>query len=128
MTAGMPENQLPEVRIDPADTPPVINDKTLAAHIEKFSGGILGSQNVVHPKPVMGAEDFGLYGRTPENIPICLVWLGITKPEIMAELKRKGEVPPPLHSPKLNPDYEKAIETGIEAMTANVIGLMKEGK
>ncbi len=72
----------------------------------------------------MGAEDFGKYGRTPENIPVCLVWLGVTRPELMAGLKSKGESPAPLHSPVLQADYRKAIETGIEAMTANVIGLM----
>ena len=72
----------------------------------------------------MVGEDFGKYGRTPENIPICLIWLGSTKPELMRELIAKGEKPFPLHSPQLNPDYEKTIETGIRVMTANVLGLM----
>ena len=76
------------------------------------------------PAPAMVGEDFGKYGRTPENIPICLIWLGSTNPELMKELNAKGEKPAPLHSPLLHPDYEKTIETGIEVMTENVIGLM----
>ncbi len=127
LTAGLPENLMPEVIVSPENTPPVINNARLKSDIESFSGGILGAQNVVPVKPVMGAEDFGLYGKTPENIPIFLIWLGITKPELMAEYKSKGQSPPPLHSPNLTPDYQKAIETGIEAMTANVIGMMKGG-
>ena len=72
----------------------------------------------------MVGEDFGKYGRTPENVPICLIWLGSTSTELMKSLMEKGEKPAPLHSPNLNPDYEKTIETGIKVMTGNVIGLM----
>ena len=72
----------------------------------------------------MVGEDFGKYGRTPENIPICLMWLGSTNPELMKQLKAEGKKPYPLHSPMLNPDYKNTIETGISVMAGNVIGLM----
>ncbi len=72
----------------------------------------------------MVGEDFGKYGRTPEKVPICLIWLGSTSHELMTELNAKGEKPSPLHSATLHPDYEKTIITGIEVMTGNVIGLM----
>ena len=70
----------------------------------------------------MVGEDFGKYGYTPENVSINLIWLGSTNPELMDSLRAEGELPPPLHSPKLNPDYEKTIETGIRVMVNTLLG------
>jgi len=123
--AGMPEDKLPLVTIENADTPPVINHEELSEKIKGFATPIIGAENIVKTTPAMVGEDFGKYGRTPENVPICLIWLGSTKPDLMHELKLKGEKPFPLHSPQLNPDYEKTIETGIRVMAGNVLGLMK---
>lgn len=122
--SGMPENKLPDVQIEPRETPPVLNNPELSERIRAFATQTIGAENVLKPSPVMGGEDFGKYGRTPENIPICLIWLGSTSPELMGRLKAKGEEPVPLHSPFLAPDYEKTIETGIKVMTGNVLGLM----
>jgi amidohydrolase len=128
MAAGSPENKFPLVNVIPEITPPVINDPELAGKIEKFTSGVLGAGNVVHCKPAMVAEDFGKYGLTPEKIPICLMWLGCTQSERLKELEQKGEVPAPLHSPYLLPDYQKTIETGIRVMAGNVIDFMNSGK
>ncbi len=122
--AGMPEDKLPVVKIEPAETPPVINNSQLSEKINGFATGIIGGENVVKTSPAMVGEDFGRYGRTAENIPICLIWLGSTDKALMQDLKVKGEKPAPLHSANLNPDYEKAIETGIKVMAGNVIGLL----
>jgi hippurate hydrolase len=122
--AGMPEDKLPLVKIESAETPPVINNQELSEKISGFATGIIGSKNIVKTAPAMVGEDFGKYGRTPENVPICLIWLGSTSAGLMKELNAKGDKPFPLHSPYLNPDYEKTIETGIKVMTGNVIGLM----
>ena len=123
--AGMPENKLPLVEVSPADTPPVLNNPALSEKINGFASNIIGSNNIVKVSPAMVGEDFGKYGRTPENVPICLIWLGSTSSGLMQELAAKGEKPAPLHSPLLHPDYEKTIETGIKVMTGNVIGLLK---
>jgi hypothetical protein len=72
----------------------------------------------------MVAEDFGIYGYTPEKIPINLIWLGSTAAGQMQDIRRRGESPPPLHSPELLPDYQKTIETGIRVMVGNLLGLM----
>jgi len=122
--AGMPEDKLPLVKIESAETPPVINNQELSEKLMGFAKGIIGAENVVKTSPAMVGEDFGKYGKTPENIPICLIWLGSTSADLMKELNAKGEKPAPLHSPILNPDYEKTIETGIKVMVGNVIGLM----
>lgn len=122
--AGMPEDKLPLVKIESAETPPVINNQELSEKIRYFATETIGKDNIVKTAPAMVGEDFGKYGRTPENVPICLIWLGSTNPDLMKELNAKGEKPFPLHSPNLNPDYEKTIETGIKVMAGNVIGLM----
>ncbi len=127
LTAGMSEDKMPEVWVSPGDHPPVINDVDLYEKIHEYSGNVLGAENMIRVDPAMVGEDFGLYGRTPEKVPICLIWLGSTNPEVMKDYLAKGEKPPPLHSSLLNPDYPATIETGIKAMVANVIGLFGEG-
>ncbi|MCF6333501.1 MAG: amidohydrolase [Draconibacterium sp.] len=124
--AGMPDDKLPDVFVLPVETPPVLNNSELSKKIDGFASEIIGTENIVETSPAMVGEDFGKYGRTPENIPICLIWLGSTNPELMKELNAKGKKPFPLHSPNLNPDYEKTIETGIKVMVGNVIGLMRK--
>ena len=124
--AGMPEDKFPDVEISSGEIPPVVNDEYLSSKMKEFTSSVIGLENIMTQMPSMGGEDFGLYGRTPENIPICLIRLGSTNPEWMKELKAQGQKPYPLHSPLMKPDYEKTIETGIKAMTANVIGLLKK--
>ncbi len=51
----------------------------------------LGASNVSPAKPVMGAEDFGLFGEG--NVPICMFWLGTISPERLAAATAKGETP-----------------------------------
>jgi hippurate hydrolase len=122
--AGMPDNKLPKVFVSEVDTPPVLNNQELTKKIEGYAMEVIGAENILKTNPAMVGEDFGKYGRTEEEIPICLIWLGSTDPELLKDLTQKGIKPAPLHSPFLNPDYEKTIETGIKVLSANVIGLM----
>jgi len=126
--AGMPEDRFPEVNVSPVETPPVINDTELAGMVKEYASGIIGPDNIKEVSPAMVAEDFSQYGRTPENVPICLIWLGSTDPDLMKQLKEQGREPFPLHSPYLNPDYQRTIETGIIVMTGNVLGLMNANR
>lgn len=123
-TAGMPDDKLPNVYVSPVETPPVINDENLSSRIYSLASASIGKENIVETKAEMVGEDFGKYGLTPEKVPICLMWLGSTNPELMNQLKAEGKKPFPLHSPHLNPDYENTIKSGIKVMTSNVMGLM----
>ena len=125
-TAGLPDDKLPKIFVDPAETPPVLNNPALSNSVIGFASEIIGADNIIETQPEMVGEDFGKYGLTPENVPICLIWLGSTSPELMKQLEAEGKRPSPLHSPTLTPDYENTIKTGIEVMTANVIGLLKK--
>jgi len=123
LMAGMPADRLPVVSIDPAYTPPVINNPELSALVRKAAEISIGADNIIALSPAMVGEDFGRYGRTEEQVPICLIWLGSTSPELMKELKENGKQPAPLHSPELNPDYRATIYTGIRVMVNNVLQL-----
>ena len=126
--AGLGEDLLPEIDVSSVETPPVINNSELIGRIHQFAGNIIGADNIAEVSPAMVGEDFGKYGRTPEKVPISLIWLGSTDPELMKKLKKEGKEPFPLHSPYLNPDYQKTIETGIRVMAGNVIGLTASGE
>ena len=66
----------------------------------------------------MGGEDFGMYGRTEERIPICLLWLGSAD-----DSRREEGRLPPTHSPYYAPDFEPTLKTGITALVAAVLDL-----
>jgi metal-dependent amidase/aminoacylase/carboxypeptidase family protein len=101
------------------------NDPKLTQRLTSAWQSWLGAEKVIRKKPVMGAEDFSEYGRTPEKVPICIFWVGATEPKL---LQRTGNAPaamlPSLHSPLFAPLPEPTIKTGITAMSAAVLELM----
>ncbi|MXZ35634.1 MAG: amidohydrolase, partial [Acidobacteria bacterium] len=90
--AGMPPDRLPLMSILDS-TPPTYNDPALARRASQAMARVLGKDNVLDLKPVMGGEDFGLYGRTPQKVPVCMFWLGAVAPQKM-EASRKPGAPP----------------------------------
>ncbi|HMB07642.1 MAG TPA: amidohydrolase, partial [Isosphaeraceae bacterium] len=102
--------------------PPTVNTPKLVARVVPALAKALGDSNVKEVDPVMGAEDFGLFGRG--GVSTFLFRLGTIPPERMAEAKSKGETLPSLHSSKYHPDPAPSLRTGIRAMTAAVCGLL----
>jgi hippurate hydrolase len=87
---------------------------------------VLGKDNVLDLKPVMGGEDFGLYGRTPQKVPVCMFWLGAVAPETMEASRKPGASPlPSLHSSRYAPDPEPTLKTGVKALTAIALDLLQ---
>lgn len=126
ISAGLPENKFPEVIVKDEYTPPVINNKELTATWVNVLNNTLGDENVIQVDPVMAGEDFGRYGYTKENIPICLMWLGTVSPELMKEHNEKGTELPPLHSPYFAPYPETTIKTGVKSMVEVALELFEE--
>ncbi len=126
ISAGLPENKFPEIKIADSYTPPVQNDPALTHHAASSFSKILGEQNVVPVEPTMAGEDFGKYGQTDEQIPIFMFWVGAVNPELYAKHMEKGISLPPLHSPHLAPDYENTIRTGIKSMSFATINLFQK--
>ncbi|MSU20098.1 MAG: amidohydrolase [Pedosphaera sp.] len=121
--AGIPDNRLPIVAVENESSSATYNDPALTQRVVKSFQSWLGEQNTIREKPVMGAEDFGLFGRTEDKIPICMFWLGSVEPQRVQESKRSGQPLPSLHSSTYHPVPETTIKTGVTAMTAAVLEL-----
>lgn len=126
LSAGMPEDKLPEVKVLNESTFSTFNEIELTKRLSLVSKNILGENNVVATQPVMGGEDFGLFGRTEEKIPICIYWLGTVAPEKVSAAAEGGEPLPSLHSPFFAPLPEPSIKTGVKTMTASVLELLSK--
>ncbi len=123
--AGVPEDRLPIMKIQDEFTPATYNDPELTDRLANIFRNVLGEKSVTPVEPVMGAEDFGLYGREQPKIPICMFWLGAVAPAKFEESIKEGTPLPSLHSPIFAPDREPAIKTGVTAMTAAALELLQ---
>jgi hippurate hydrolase len=125
-SAGMPAEKMPEVIVSDDQAPALYNQPALCAEVRRHCEAELGESNVLTREPVMGAEDFAEYGLTKEKVPLCMFWLGTQAPEAVEEARAKGFTLPSLHSPYFKPVPEPTITTGVRAMTATVLGLMRK--
>jgi hippurate hydrolase len=123
LAAGMPENKTPEVTLQNESIPAVYNDIELTKKLKNVAVQVLGKENVLDTEPVMGAEDFGLFGRTDEKIPICIFWLGTISQEKIDKSQKAGEFLPSLHSPFFAPEVLPTLKTGVKSMASFTISL-----
>lgn len=124
LAAGIPEKLLPTVEVSEEGAKSTYNDPALTKRVVGAIGHWLGPGNVVPKSPVMGAEDFGLFGRVEPRIPICIFWLGTITKESVTESIKTGRTLPSLHSSKFAPVPEPTLKTGVIAMTAAVLELV----
>jgi len=125
-SAGLNEDQMPEITVADEYTPPVTNDPDLVTNVAASMARIIGSENVIRVDPSTVAEDFGIYGRTPEQVKIALFWLGGVNPLKYSESKGKDIMLPSLHSSTFNPDFRPAYLTGVNAMSRAMLDLLQE--
>ncbi len=123
LSAGIPEDRLPEIKFSEDYTPSTYNEPKLTQRLAGAWENWLGATNVIKAKPTMGGEDFSEYSRTPEKIPACIFWVGAVKPELVAASKKTGKPLPSLHSPFFAPVVDPTIKTAITAMCASVLEL-----
>jgi hippurate hydrolase len=123
--AGVPADHAPIVRVIHS-TPATINNPELSRRVGSALERALGKENVLPAEPVMASEDFSQYGLTDLKVPYCMFWLGATDPQRLKEANDKGTRLPGLHSSEFYPEPEPAIRTGVEAMTASVLDLLKK--
>jgi hippurate hydrolase len=86
----------------------------------------LGDGNVEIVDPTMGGEDFSEYSLPDHSIPAVDFHIGAVEPAKIAEYKQARKELPSLHSSKFAPVPEPTIRTGVAAMTAAVLELMKK--
>ena len=123
ISAGLPEALFPVVEIKDEYTPAVFNHPELVEKLRISFEKSLGKDNAVKVSPVMGGEDFGMYGRVEPIIPTALFWLGAVNKNVYQKAIRDDIVLPSLHSDLFLPDAEPTIETGVKAMTGAALDL-----
>ncbi|MCI0746613.1 MAG: amidohydrolase [Verrucomicrobia subdivision 3 bacterium] len=124
LAAGLAEELYPVVTLANESSPATYNSPELVGRLGAVFKNWFGEDRTVSTKPIMGAEDFGLYGRTEDKIPICMFWLGTVAPEQFQEHQNTGKPLPALHSSKFLPVLEPTLKTGVTAMTAAVLELL----
>jgi hippurate hydrolase len=125
LQAGLPPDKMPEITINDPQTPATINDKALTNRLVNIFAEHLGKDNVLEMPPSMVGEDFSRFGLQPKKVPICMFWLGTTDPALVKESKETGKILPSLHSSAFSPLPEPTIKTGITAMTAAALELLR---
>jgi hippurate hydrolase len=125
-SAGLNEDQMPEITVADEYTPPVVNDPDLVTDVTASMSRIIGSENVIRVDPSTVAEDFGHYGRTAEQVKIGLFWLGGVNPFKYSESKENDTMLPSLHSSTFCPDFRPAYITGVNAMSRAMLDLLQK--
>jgi amidohydrolase len=126
LAAGVPDELAPIVTVSATEVvPATYNDPELTERLAGVFRRTLGADRVVKDSPSMGSEDFGLLGLEGRKIPICMFRLGAVDPVKVAESRQTGKPLPSLHSSLFHPLPEPTLRTGVIAMTAAVLDLMK---
>jgi len=124
--AGVPADRSPIIEVSKDHVPATINDAALTRRVAAAMEKSLGKENVVEGKPVMGSEDFSLFALAEPKPPTTMFWLGAVDPVKWKEAQEKGTRLPSLHSSEFAPLPEPAIRTGVKAMTAAALDLLKK--
>jgi amidohydrolase len=120
---GIPADRMPIVKVLES-TPATINDSPFAERLRKSATAALGPDHVEEAKAVMGSEDVGLF-TLDGKIPGVMFWLGAADPAKLAGSRKTGVALPSTHSALFAPVYAPAIKTGVTAMTAMALDLLK---
>jgi hippurate hydrolase len=118
IAAGIPEDRMPEVKVQDEFTPALYNDPTLTRRMGGVLKTWLSADRVRTVDPVMGGEDFSEYGRTAEKVPLFDLWVGAVP---------SGTDPsnaPGLHSNRFAPELKPTLETAVTALTAELLELL----
>lgn len=125
LSAGLPPDKAPVVTVlEDEYTPSLANDPALAGRVKSSLVAALGADKVFDSKPMMGSEDFGVFGLEGHQIPVTFFILGAMYPDRFAQASEDHPLPGP-HTSKFEPDPEPTLETGVTAMTAVAISLLK---
>ena len=120
---GIPADRMPTVSVF-ENTPATYNNPELTARMRAVGEAALGKANVVDSPTLMVSEDVGQFS-LGGKIPMVMFWLGGADPQKLEKSKRTGVSLPANHSPLFAPVYEPAIRTGVTAVTAMALDILK---
>ncbi|MGF1607330.1 MAG: amidohydrolase [Rhodothalassiaceae bacterium] len=122
---GLPDDKLPKVELHGGEgVGPTVNDPVLTARIMDTLADRFGRDRIITATPVMGAEDFSEFGKTEEDIPSLIFWVGGADPAKFREARARGQSLPSNHSPLFVPQPEPVLTMGVEAMTTAALELL----
>ena len=124
--AGVPAERMPLVTVAEDHVPATINNPELTRRVAVGLEHTLGKENVVQVEAAMASEDFSLYALDEPKPPICMFSLGAADPVKFKEAREKGTRLPGPHSAEFAPVPEPTIRTGVKAMTAAVLEILKK--
>jgi hippurate hydrolase len=126
LSAGLPDKLMPEVVVENSSLISTYNDPALAERIAGVFKARFGEERVYEIPPTMGGEDFAYFGKTADEIPSFIFWIGGGDPKAVAAARAgKGATPPSNHSPFFAPVPEPTLATGVEALTVGALELFK---
>ena len=125
LTAGVPEDKLPEVVVSEFSYPPTFNDKPLARRLKAVLTEQMGEDALLAPKEGggMGAEDFGFFTTDP-YIPSVYFGVGGTPKADFERAANGGPAVASHHSPLFKITPEPAVKSGVEATVHALMDLM----
>ena len=127
IATGLPDELMPEIVVNAAEgATSVYNDPALTRRLRADFIAWLGEDRVKTFQPSMVSEDFSEFGRTVEHVPVCIFRLGALDAKFISECERTGTPLPSLHSAKFAPLPEPAITTGVTAMAAVALDILKK--
>ena len=91
---GLPKNLYPEISLKDEYTPALFNNPDLIQKLRLSFENSVGKENVLKLSPVMGGEDFGMYGRVEPIIPTALFWLGAVNKKVYDKSLRENIILP----------------------------------
>lgn len=122
---GVPQERMPVVTVSKSEIAPVTaNDPALTERMRKVATSAIGADHVEEANSIMGSEDVGLFS-LDGKIPAMMFRLGAADPQKLAQARETGVPLPGPHSPLFAPVYAPTIKTGVTAMTAMALDLLK---
>jgi hippurate hydrolase len=126
IAAGLPDDRMPVVSVDPGYTPTTYNTEQLSDRLLALWDSHFGADRVVELKPVMTGEDFGQFWLADQSKESVLFWVGGVHKAKWDEVGGDTTSLPSLHSPFWAPDAEAVIATATEAMTVAALDILKK--
>jgi amidohydrolase len=117
-SSGAPD---PQIKISEG-TPSLFNDPELTIKVKGILERTLGQAQVATIEPAMIGEDFSQFGR--QGIPSVMFELGVVEPRKLEYYREHQIAPPSLHTASFAPDIERALPTGIQAMSQVLLELL----
>lgn len=123
-TAGIAEDNLPEMVVSEFSFPPTFNDQKLAKRLKGVLSKKMGDDALLDPAETgMGAEDFGFFTSDP-YIPSVYFKVGGTPKADFERAANGGAAVPSHHSPQFKITPEPAIKSGVEATVHALLDVM----